>query len=333
MQSNKLFDIKVLYILCYVISISLYSLIAKQVQNKEHAYTFNVTVVVLLTEILKLFFSILMFQFTHNRDSLPIGIQHSDPKPLTFLAFCIPAFLYTVRNNLQFLNLSRMDFEAYKLLSNFQFIISGLLGLIMMNQKLSPAQWSALFIITGACVLIDFDPELQYSITALNTILLLVQVLCSSSASLLVEMLLKAHHEVNIDYQNMYMYTFSVIFNLIFLGGKLVEYSENKAGVVVPAILDITNPIVLLLSVIGAIGGVITNRVLKYMGATTKSFAMACEMILTSFLASWLFHVEFSRIVLLTLLLMVISIVLYNIEPKIELESVEVEKATMQHME
>jgi len=353
-----------------VCSISLYSLIVKKVQTKDHAYAFNVTLVVLLTEILKLLFSIFMFQFSaqhqqqqrnaatatsatagstvvhhhahHHGHQLAHHNHHNSSAATYTMLFAVPALLYTIRNNMQFLNLSRMDFEAYKLLSNGQFIISGLLAFVLLKQKLSAAQWSALVLITFSCILIDFDPALQYSITFVNSCLLLIQVVSASVASLLVEMILKANYELNIDYLNMYLYTYSVIFNLIFLSGNLVETSTNELGpngsrinVVYKAIIDITNPIVLILSIIGAIGGIITNRVLKTMGATTKMFAMACEMIITSFVATWLFELEFSVIFAVTLFLMVVSVVLYNVEHKSkdEIDTLPLEKATIHHME
>jgi len=332
---------KAVYIVIYIASFAVYSLLIKSAQLQ--GAKFNSTFVVLLSEVYKLIFSIVMVLHAsatsssslitgnnkHDGDDnelvLPLSTNNNTTSNTTsttassspvliptrwfsvkYLIFAVPAILYMIRNNLQYITLMRMNFAAYKLLLNSRFIITGALGLFILGQRLNRYQWLALCVITLGCIMLDFDPEMSYSITFSNASLLILQIMCASIGSILIERSLKdkAHAHVNIDFLNLYLYGFSILFNIPFLTNTKLIVAN-----------DLFSPLVHVISLIGALGGIVTGRVLKVMSATTKSFAMACEIIISSAVASYMFRYHVSNILVVSLVLMVTSIFLYNYKP------------------
>lgn len=118
-------------------------------QDSNNSYSYNTVTVVLITEIVKLIVSALLYcrkyviiiiniiksflmdffffflsQCRHSWKSLIINIIKS--KYILMLYF-VPAFLYCLYNNLAFINLSAFDPTTYYLLLQFRVVITGIL--------------------------------------------------------------------------------------------------------------------------------------------------------------------------------------------------------------
>lgn len=122
---------RVVLIVSYIATFSLYTLIIKATQTKTGRYTFNFTVVVLLTEVLKFFFSTVMYWATSQQQQQQDHHLHKAQAATFYLLpywylYSIPALLYFVFNNLVFINLHQMHYEAFKLFGNTRIIFSGI---------------------------------------------------------------------------------------------------------------------------------------------------------------------------------------------------------------
>lgn len=182
----------------------------------------------------------------------------------------------------------------------------GILGYYFLNQKLSIQQWCALVLIFFGCVVLDFDATAHVTIS--KSIMMLFQVGMASIASLLIEMLLKRNADHDINLQNMILYAFSIIFNVLFLGSEVLEQVDDTSHL----LRDVRKPLVHVLATVSALCGIITNRVLKELSATTKAFVLACEIICTTFVASYVFDATLTPLFLISLICMLFSVVLYS---------------------
>ncbi|KAL3211733.1 hypothetical protein MRX96_008433 [Rhipicephalus microplus] len=88
-------------------------------KNSQDRYDYNVTAVVMLTELCKLFAATLLY--LRDRCSQEIGKN----RKVLFLYF-VPALLYCFYNNLAFVNLAAFDPTTYNLLLQFRVVITGL---------------------------------------------------------------------------------------------------------------------------------------------------------------------------------------------------------------
>ncbi|KAJ8982100.1 hypothetical protein NQ317_010958 [Molorchus minor] len=104
-------------------------------QKLNNGYDYNIVTVVLLTEVLKLVISSLLYCREHKPKDLIIDIV-KDRKVLVL--YFVPAFLYCLYNNLAFINLSSFDPTTYYLLLQFRVVVTGVLFQVIF--KKSPKQ-------------------------------------------------------------------------------------------------------------------------------------------------------------------------------------------------
>ena len=127
----------------------------------------------------------------------------------------------------------------------------------------------------------------------------------ASLASTYNELLLKKNrYATDINLMNMYLYGFSILFNVLIL----ILYR-----VPISTLVDSNRIwIVLVLSVISSFGGLVTSRVIQQMSTTTKAFAMGCELIITTGVASHIFGIRLTKLFSLAFVSMLVGAILYN---------------------
>ncbi|CAK9301623.1 unnamed protein product [Gordionus sp. m RMFG-2023] len=130
----------------------------------------------------------------------------------------IPAFLYCLYNNLQFINLSNYDPTTYFILLQFRVVVTGLIYQILFSKKLTKKQWVSLIILTLGCVIKQakfnteaihtetLNPNKEHAtiyiissllnlLTSINLnwhlVFIFIQILCSCFAGVYNEFLLK----------------------------------------------------------------------------------------------------------------------------------------------
>ncbi|KAL5282033.1 hypothetical protein ACFFRR_005352 [Megaselia abdita] len=192
-------------------------------QESNSSYKYNTVVVVLLTEVTKLFTSCLFYLKDNNFKSLLYNIKKDSN---ILLLYFVPAFLYCLYNNLAFINLSRFDPTTYYLLLQFRVVITGFLFQVIFKKNLSKRQWMSLVLLTAGCMLKQIhinEPEVAESSKAssknmngfdfsLSAVFILAQTVCSCLAGVYNEYLLKDKGvDVNIFIQNVFMYIDSIV--------------------------------------------------------------------------------------------------------------------------
>ncbi|CAG7831409.1 unnamed protein product [Allacma fusca] len=206
-------------------------------QNGQKGYSYNTVTAVLLTEIIKLIVSSGLFV---HRKSLSVFVNEVSKNSKVFLLYFIPAFLYCLYNNLAYTNLATFDPTTYFLLLQFRVVVTGVVFQILFKKNLSTHQWISLLFLTVGCMVkeINFDaifgsktlgvsPTVESSskssaLEFVGLLLIFLQVVCSSSAGVYNEYLLKGTG-VPVLVQNTCLYLDSIICNivLLFIQGNL----------------------------------------------------------------------------------------------------------------
>lgn len=133
----------------------------------------------------------------------------------------VPAILYCLYNNLAFLNLSIFDPTTYFILLQLRVIITGIVYQCLFKKDLSKVQWLSLILLTVGCIIkelkMEGNTQQQSYGFFISILLMLTQILCSCLAGVYNEYLLKKGQgvKVNVYIQNIYMYTNSIICNLL----------------------------------------------------------------------------------------------------------------------
>jgi integrin beta 8 len=297
-------------------------------QNGQKGYSYNTVTAVLLTEIVKLFVSSGLFV---HRKSLGVFVNEVSKNSKVFLLYFIPAFLYCLYNNLAYTNLATFDPTTYFLLLQFRVVVTGIVFQILFKKKLSTHQWISLLFLTLGCMVkeINFDaifgskasgdsPTSETSAKPsafefVGLFLIFLQVVCSSSAGVYNEYLLKdtgAHVPVLV--QNTCLYLDSIICNVVLL----IIQGNLGSGLNMEAVKTILGtPIILAVILNNAAIGIVTSFFLAQLNSILKTFASALELMFTAVLCWMIFGIPIYLNTLLAICIVTLAIYLYSLQP------------------
>lgn len=340
---RELFPTKLTFVI-FLLYISLFigqGIFVTASQEANNSYSYNTITVVLLTEILKLVVSAILYCREKNFISL---LQDVRKDSNVMMLYFVPAFLYCLYNNLAFVNLSTFDPTTYYLLLQLRVVITGILFQIIFKKYLTSRQWISLLLLTFGCMLKQVNLNSLYGDTnddseaaavqqvslsstaapkvsgknmtgfdlSLNALLILAQTIFSCLAGVYNEYLLKDKGaDVNIFVQNVFMYIDSIVCNILvlFLNGQVVGAFTAES---LRAILRFN---VIIIIVNNAAIGIVTSFFLKYMNSIVKTFASALELLFTAVLCYFLFAIPIYINTALAIGVVSFAIYLYSQSP------------------
>lgn len=292
-----------------VFTLFLLGILVKSSQSKDNSYSYNVTSVILCSELLKLV--ICLFLYIKENASFKQLISEVIAGYRVCLLYLIPAALYCLYNNLAFINLANYDPTSYFILLQLRNVITGLLYQIIFHKKLTKLQWLSLIILTVGCIVKEMGKNSKSdgvnSLLSVHLLLIILQVFCSCFAGVYNEYLLKdTGASVNILIQNIFMYTDSIICNLILM--FLTKGSELDFSF-------ISQPILQVLLINGALAGITTSFFLKTLNSILKTFAATLEIIITAILCYFIFSTPIDMFTVCSIFLIFLAILLYSQAP------------------
>lgn len=252
-----------------------------------------------------------------------------------FLKLLVPAVLYTLQNNLQFVAASNLDAATFQVTYQCKILTTALFAVLMLGQTLSAKKWLALVILTAgvACVQI---PSSTTSTTKqpgnymLGIIAVAVACLCSGFAGVYFEKVLKGGHTASIWVRNIQL---SVGCLAIALVGALMWDGQ---AIRQDGFFQGYNPIVVVTICIQAAGGLIVAMVIKYADNILKGFATSLSIILSTVASVFLFNFMPTIYFLLGSILVFSATYLYSMpdSPKAtEVSTIEAEKGPVVNVE
>ncbi|KIV95517.1 hypothetical protein PV10_03161 [Exophiala mesophila] len=208
-----------------------------------------------------------------------------------FLKLLVPAVLYTLQNNLQFVAASNLDAATFQVTYQCKILTTALFAVILLGQTLSSLKWLALLVLTVgvACVQIPSSSaskntyEGNYSLGIASVA---IACLCSGFAGVYFERVLKGGQNTSIWVRNIQL---SVGCLAIALTGAFVwdgqAIREN-------GFFQGYNSIVFFTVCVQAAGGLIVAMVIKYADNILKGFATSLSIILSTVASIFLFNFE-----------------------------------------
>ncbi|CAG4986673.1 unnamed protein product [Parnassius apollo] len=156
-EFKKLFPNKEAFVIfsLYIILFVFQGVFVTASKTENGGYDYNTTLVVFLSELLKLFISATLYSY--KRENKPhifkaIAINYN-----LLLLYFIPSLLYCFYNNLAFINLSHYDPTSYYILLQFRVVLTAILFQFLFSKKLTNMQWISLSILTLGCMIKNFD--------------------------------------------------------------------------------------------------------------------------------------------------------------------------------
>lgn len=259
----------------------------------------------------------------------------------------IPAGLYALGDVLTYVNLRSFDPATLHLLGEMKLVVTAVVHQLFFHRRLNKYHWTALALITLGCIIKaldsmelssgsnstghdngngnnnekdDIDAHTQQQQmphpTALNYILIAVNIALSTVAGVYNEKLLKDKPHLSINLQNMCLYLDGIIFLTL---GMLFGLSET--GSIVDALSPsslktlFSQPTVLSMAVIMSVAGIVTSRFLKVFDSIRKSVAVALVVVSLPFLSRLCFGTPITAKMLVACALVIGGMYLYVSQP------------------
>lgn len=261
--------------------------------------------------------------------------------------FAIPAGIYCVYNFLNFFCLKLVEPATFRILINSKVMISGMMLQVFFNQRLSSRQWVGIFLLFVGCG-IEQIGSFNFDTGPLAICLILIQAFCSSLAGVYFQWLLQRQQksaellpsitgkpaavQPSLWEKNLYLYTWSCLFNSAYLmivaphimsttywstllfGEIGQEITRPAPGVVSQHLTEShSSRTILLIIALNSIGGFSTSLILRYMDVIIKEYSNFIEMVIVVIGANLMFHTPMSSSLLVSVLLVSISMYLYNV--------------------
>eukprot|EP00759_Apiculatamorpha_spiralis_P040354 PhF_6_TR38953/c0_g1_i1/m.58290 len=232
---------------------------------------------VFFTELLKWTFSVCAMMYRTGK-FLPITVFQEGTWKIG-IYYAVPSFIYAIYNNFTFINLRLFDPGTYQVFMQTRVLFTGILFSWVLQKHLTTRKWVALCVLTVGVALkhLTFPLKIDGYI-----FFIFFQASLSAFAGVYNEYLLKKDITMDVNEQNFFMYSFALIFNLGYgLYSNPTYYSSGQ-------VFSALNSVLLLIVINGAIIGIVTSLLLKFLNVIVKAFASACEVMLTG-VAAWVF--------------------------------------------
>jgi len=287
------------------------------------APVYNATSVVLVTEVLKLALALMLYLLndaTSARSSrmnsrLSQFVSHIAMAPDLPFKYAAPALLYCVYNNLVYVNLTTFDPGTYNVLMQLRIVFTGLLYQVIFSRRLNRNQWCAIACITIGCIMkesekISLAQNVQGALRAslVAWLLLFVQMLCSVTAGVYNEVLLKDRGRIPTNLQNGYLYFNSVLCNF----GVLLAQGKLGEALAMDNLRTICTPTLIMIILVMSSVGLVTGFFLRHLDSVLKAVASALEVVASMFISYAVFGVAFGPQALIAGLLVGSAVALYS---------------------
>lgn len=229
--------------------------------------------------------------------------------------FPIPSIIYLVHNNVQFATLTYVDPSTYQIMGNLKIVTTGILFRLFLRRKLSTLQWMAIVLLAvgtttsqvkgcgeTSCNSLFSAPMQGYMLGILSACL-------SALAGVYTEYLMKKNND-SLYWQNVQLYTFGAIFNMMRLLWDDFQGGFNKGpwwqrifnGYTITTWLVVLN--------LGSTG-LLVSWLMKYADNIVKVYSTSMAMLLTMIASVYLFNLKPSIQLFLGIVICMISLHMY----------------------
>lgn len=241
-------------------------------------------------------------------------LQSTWAVPIEALKTSVPALVYLVQNNLQFVAVGYLDAATYTVTYQTKIVWSGLLTVVLLRRKLSPNKWVGLMLLTAGVAAVQVsgmtsdkaaaevsegegadseelsveesgmsESETAASLRIFGLVMILAAAACSSLAGVYFEKILK-DVKVSIWTRNLQLAGYSVLAGLL----TLLVGSDGSA-VSRDGFFHGYTSMTWACICMNAFGGLLVGNVIKYADAIMKDIALGASIVVSAIASVHLF--------------------------------------------
>ena len=282
---------------------------------RDGVVQYRPTTAVLFSEVLKL---IIAWTMVMIQEQNPIGHVKKylvDEWKMTILVG-IPAFLYTIQNNLLYFALTELDPSVYQVLYQIKLLTTAIFSTIILKRTISTTRWLSLGLLFIGVAIVNLAGQDEKNeadpthVSLLGVLALFTAACLSGLAGVWFEKMLKGSPKVSIWTRNIQLGIFSLFF-------ASVSVTIESAGGETRSFFDGYTPFVLFVVAQVAFGGLLVAMVIKYADNILKGFATSLSIILTSIMSYVIpsFHFTPSTTFIFGTGIVMLATYIYNTNP------------------
>ncbi|KAK8947470.1 CMP-sialic acid transporter 3 [Platanthera zijinensis] len=247
-----------------------------------------------LTEATKVLFAIIMLVVQARRQKVGekplLSISTFVQAARSNVLLAVPALLYAINNYLKFIMQLYFNPATVKMLSNLKVLVIALLLKMIMKRQFSVIQWEALaLLLIGICVnqlrsLPEGTTLLGLPLATGAYMYTLIFVTIPSLASVYNEYALKSQFDTSIYLQNLFLYGYGAIFNLLGIVGSAIFKGPGSFD-----ILQGHSRATIFLICNNAAQGILSSFFFKYADTILKKYSSTVATIFTGIASAALF--------------------------------------------
>jgi len=275
------------------------------------------TTAIVCQEFLKIILSILFLYFESKniQDAYMQIDQHIFKNLADTLKTGVPAFLYTIQNNLIYVSVSHLDAAVFQVTFQLKILTTAFFMVLILNRRLLATQWLAMFILFIGVAIIQIQ-NVNFSNHDDDTnkgaifgfICVLVACFLSGLAGVFYEKILK-NSPVSLWIRNIQLGSLSTI---IALFGVWINDGDAVAE---KGFFFGYNNLVWINVFIQSIGGLLVGIVVKYADNILKGFATSIAIVVSCVASVYLFETKINVFFAIGTLLVVSSTLIYSYVP------------------
>lgn len=240
-------------------------------------------------------------------------IKSAFEKPGEALKTSVPALLYLVQNNLQYVAVTYLDAATYTVSYQTKILWSGILSVVLLNRKLSMHKWLGLCLLAAgvACVQIsrmESSRAADFSSRTTGMTAVISAAMVSALAGVYFEKILKGA-KVGLWTRNLQLATYSVVVGYVKLASS-EQGAEMRAGRL--AFFYGYTKMTWTCVAVNAFGGLLVGMVIRYADAVMKDVALGCSIVLSSIISTFLFNFHINYTFAIGVAAVIYSVFLYG---------------------
>jgi UDP-sugar transporter A1/2/3 len=202
-----------------------------------------------------------------------------------FVMMTIPAGLYVIQNNLQYIAVSNLSAEIYQVLTQTKIITTAFFSTLLLNKKHTSLQWmSVLFLSMGVGVIqLSFPSNSSKALVAINytkgLICIFISALTSGFAGVYFEKMVKKR-TISLWIRNIEICAISFVMALV------TSFSKDHMKILSKGFFYGYNPLLWSVILTQAVGGMLVSLVVKHSNSVIKAFATSASIILTCIISA-----------------------------------------------
>jgi len=311
-------DLKWVSLFVLVFQNSFLALVLRYSKTLPDKYLSSTAVV--CSECLKFFTSMFLHVISRAREITPperysfkMLLNELFGKESDCVKVMVPAVLYLIQNNLQYLAASKLDAATYQVTYQMKIVTTAIFSVIILKRSLYKHQWISVFLLAFGIALVQFptgdsgtkNVENAMADKIIGVIAVSIACILSGMAGVYFEMILKKS-KVTLWARNVQLSFLSIfpgLFSVFIMDGEAVKENGFFGGYPRWTVLAI---------LLQAFGGILVAIVVKYADNILKGFATSISIILSCTISYFAFDFNITLLFILGCTLVMYATYLYG---------------------